>query len=306
MRKATMIMGLCALLALATVSCKKHTESGSVSFKASFTNPTFGGKNYLDGDVLKWNNGDKIRVFVRNGNSAIFETSDEGESVATFRGTIEECDRYVAFYPARSCTPAEGGKVTMTLAANQTYKENGFADDFFPLAAVAENNQFNLKFRSPCNLFCLQLYGNATISKIELEDRFVGPYGIKHPLAGELVATVEGFDPEHPVFELPKDFRKTKLTLDCGDGVLLSTDSSNPTKFFFVVPNYPQNYIDEYHQLVQCQVFEKGFDATIYTTDGKTATLGTDQDNHINNDDGTGQNVVLMMPVQEVIPVDPN
>lgn len=315
MRKASMIMGLCALLALATVSCKKNTESGSVSFKASFTNPTFGGKNYLDGNVLKWNNGDKIRVFVSNGNSAIFETSDEGESLATFSGTIEESDRYVAFYPARSCTPAEGGKVTMTLAANQTYKENGFANDFFPLAAVAENNQFNLKFRSPCNLFCLQLYGNATIKKIELEDNFITykeVFGhqipVQHPLAGNLVATVEDFNPDRPEFELPMEFREPTLTLDCskvdGGGVLLSTDSSNPTKFCFVIPNYPEDYLD--NEYVQFQVFQKGFTAKIYTTDGKTATLGTNEDNHIDNVDGMGQNVVLMMPVQEVIPVDPN
>ena len=302
MRKATMIMGLCALLALTTVSCKKNTESGSVSFKASFTNPTFGDKNYLDGDVLKWNNGDKIRVFVRNGNSAIFETSDEGESVATFRGTIEECDRYVAFYPARSCTPAEGGKVTMTLEAWQTYKEGGFDNDFFPLAAVAENNQFNLKFRSPCNLFCLQLYGDATITKIELEDNFLYYGVLKHPLAGNLVATVDGFDPDHPEFELPKEFREPTLTLDCskvdGGGVRLTPDPSNPKKFFFVIPNYPEEYLNS--PLVACQVFERGFTARIHDINGKITPLSTNQDNHIDNGDGTGQNVVLMMPVQEV------
>lgn len=283
MRKVTKIVGFCTLLALATVSCKKSTEPMGISFKASINEPTCEDKNYLGSDnILRWNAGDQVRVFVRNGNSAIFTTQDEGATVATFSGTIEEGDEYVAFYPAENCTDNQDGKVRMTLSEVQQYAENGFADDTYPLAAVisgsSSSSSFQTKFYGPCGLLCLQVVGTAKIGKIELEDKFE-MMGIKRPLAGELVATVEGFNPRNPDFELPKDLRKTKITLDCsnvdGGGVQLT---STVKYFYFVLPTYPEKYLDALNP----QVLEKGVRVTFYDTNGqKIKTMSSSGDNRI-------------------------
>lgn len=289
MRKVTKIMGVCALLVLAAVSCKKNTEPVGVSFKASIDNPTCEDKNYIGSDnMLRWNAGDQVRVFVKNGNSAIFTTQDEGAKVATFSGTIGEGDEYVAFYPAQNCTDNQDGKVVMTLPETQMYAANGFADDTYPLAATFSGpstlSNFQSTFYSPCGILCLQLNGNAKIGKIELEDNFetvIMGQTLKHPIAGDLIATVEGFDPKHPKFELPKpkDLRKTKITLDCSNVGGVQLTSTNK-KFYFVVPNYPEEYLGLPN--VQCQIFVKGFTAKIYDVDGNYLDeLKTTKDKHI-------------------------
>ena len=281
MRKVTKIMGLCALLVLATVSCKKSTEPVGISFKASINDPTCEGKNYLGSDnKLRWNAGDQVRVFVRNGNSAVFETQDEGATVATFSGIIGESDKYVAFYPAENCTETQDGKVKMTLSDVQDYAPNGIADDTYPLAAVisglSNGSSFQTRFYGPCGLLCLQMVGNAKIGKIVLEDKFeLGP--IKHPLAGELVAKVDGFDPRNPKFKLPEDLTKTAITLNCMnvDGVQLT---STVKRFYFVLPTYPDEYLNQFNP----QVLEKGLKVTIYDTRNNVIkTMSASGDNHI-------------------------
>ena len=297
MKKVSKVLGLCTLLTLATVSCKKNTEPVGFSFKADINEPTSEGKNYLGTDnIIRWNAGDQVRVFVRNGNSAVFETQDEGQKVATFHGTIEEGDEYVAFYPAQNCTDNQNGKVTMTLSEVQHYVNYGFADDTYPMAAVfsgpSANTSFQTRFYSPCGMLCLQLDGNAKIGKIELEDNFKTTWmgmEIGHPLAGDLTATVAGFDPHNPDFDLPKpkDMRKTKITLDCGEeGVQLT---STVKRFYFVLPTYPKDKL--LNPIAQCQVFERGFTAKVYDTNGVCIKeLSTIKDNHIKPE------VVKLMP----------
>ena len=101
MKKLTRILGLCALVALATTSCKKdnNTNDSGKSFRATISQPTDGSKTHIgtDDDSLYWNSGDEIKVFVEDGSSSVFRTTDENVVEATFKGDITETGKYVAF-----------------------------------------------------------------------------------------------------------------------------------------------------------------------------------------------------------------
>lgn len=274
MKKTVKIFGLCALLTIATLSCKKNNEFGEVirmTFKASVTQPTSDDKTYLDGESprnIRWYAGDQVKVFVKNGHSALFTTQDEGEINASFTGSIETSDRYVAFYPAANITDDNNGFVTMDFCGRQPYVKNGIANGMYPMAALESN--FNFQFHSPCGFLhlCLKCNSSCTIDSIVLDDKdeiqvlpYFGEKRIPHPLVGKLVAEVATIDPADPVFELPKDFREETITLVCNPAVQLGTEYED---FFFVVPTYPKYKVPVNIK----QVFYNGFTAKVYGNGG--------------------------------------
>lgn len=275
MKKVTKIVGLCAMLTLALASCKKNevNESANMTFKADITQPASDDKTYLDNDSprhIRWYAGDQIKVFVKNGHSAVFTTQDEGEINASFSGSIETSDRYVAFYPAANITDDNNGKVTMSFCGKQPYVENGIANGMYPMAALAENFQF--PFHSPCGFLrlCLKCNSSCTIDSIVLDDKdeikvlpFIGESRIPHPLVGELTADVATIDPADPVFEMPTLSRGETITLVCNPAVQLGGEYKD---FFFVVPTYPKYKVEP---LKIKQVFYNGFTAKVYGNGGQ-------------------------------------
>lgn len=287
MKKATKLVGLCALLAIAIVSCKKNNELGEVTrmtFKANVTQPTSDDKTYLDNGSprnLRWHAGDQVKVFVKNGHSAVFTTQDEGEINASFTGSIETSDRYVAFYPAANITDDNNGLVTMSFCGKQPYVENSIADGMYPMAALESN--FNFQFHSPCGFLrlCLKCNTSCTIDSIVLDDKDeiqvlprIGEMRIPHPLVGELVADVATIDPANPVFEMPKFSRVETITLVCNPAVQLGTEYKD---FFFVVPTYPKYKVPVNIK----QVFYNGFTAKVFGNGGNLLKTITTPDGSV-------------------------
>ena len=264
------MMGLCALAALAVVSCKKNEEKAAMtSFVASLTQPTSDAKTHIgDGNWLMWDNGDAIKVFDANGNASTFTTTDNNTKVANFEGEIEASYRYCAFYPAAKASDLTGGKVVLTLSGEQDYAEGGFANGTYPMAAVNEGTSF--EFHSPCGLLAIPMQGMGTIGSVELTGK------LNEPLAGQLLVAPVGFDPSNPTYTLGET--QATVTLGCGSGLALDTD--NAKTLFFVLPK---------------NVFTQGFTAKVKGTNG----------NEIYRLETTNNNVIVaesirLMPVVNV------
>lgn len=279
-------MGLCAVLALSFMSCKKNEEKATLSFKATIEQPTCNDKTYIeyvpgpipeqDQYIVRWNSGDRARVFKKDGSSADFETQDEGATTtATFykidQGDFPSSeDGYAVYYPADFAIK-DGRKVKLTFPENQIYKEGGIETNTFPMAAAGPD--FNFTFSSPCGILKVPLYSEGsseiTVGKIELRDNTV-----ENPIAGTLTVNLDEFCDDddfnyqnlqfdwEDIINFLRMFQKKVITLNCPEGVTLT---SNAKDFYFVVPTYPQEICDKYHRV---QVFNAGFNITIYDMAG--------------------------------------
>lgn len=222
MKKTLRTMGLCALAALAVVSCKKNEEKvATTSFQATITQPTSNAKTHIGNDNwLLWNTGDAIKVFDGNGTAATFTTNDNNAKVANFEGEIEASERYCAFYPAASASDASAGTVTLTLAATQTYKNGSFETNTYPMTAT--NNENNFAFSSPCGLLAIPVKGTGTLGSIELTSK----------TQNEMLAGTYAFN----LADMSNEFtgNATTVTLDCEGGLTLS--ESEAATMVFVLP----------------------------------------------------------------------
>ncbi len=156
------------------MSCKKNDEqAATTSFEATINQPTSGtrtGINEINGKkYMTWNNGDVIKVFAADGTAANFTTTNEGETVANFTGQIKDSESYCAFYPADFTSEANGTMVTLTLSANQTFKNGSFSANTYPIAAKSnESDKTKFEFHSPCGLLAIPVKGTGTLGSIEL------------------------------------------------------------------------------------------------------------------------------------------
>lgn len=284
MKKVTRILGLCALVALATVSCKKddnNVPQGGKSFRATINQPTDGAKTHIgDGNYLMWNSGDEIKVYTADGTSAVFTTTDaDVYEDAVFTGDIKEADKYVAFYPADNASDAQEGNVILTLPDQQTYEANNFANDAYPMAAYWEGNagdDVDFQFHSPCAVVCLPLKGNAKVTSIDL----TGKNYLTDILAGTLKVDINNFDPANPsAGGYTPVSAKWTVSLSCGnDGVQLYPNTA--TNFYFVVA-------------APHEIFKSGLKFVV-NYEGGSETLETTKDN------GLIAETILTMPEKEV------
>ena len=263
MKKVTRILGLCALVALATVSCKKDNNNvlqGGKSFHATINQPTGNAKTHIgeDGITLWWNAGDQITVFAGESVYGNFSTNDANKAIAEFNGEIVESENYSAFYPTVG-EPVEG-KVTINLSDNQTFVNGNFATDMYPMSAVNDGDDF--LFRSPCAVVCLPLTGNANITSIVLS----GKNGEK--LAGDLQFNVA--DATYAGMENGAE----EVTLEHN-----TTLSDVATNFCFVVA-------------APSPIFEGGLKFVV-NHDGKSDVLETTKDNSL-----TAETILTMSPVE--------
>ena len=220
-------LGLCALAALAIVSCKKNEQTGAtMSFEATIAQPTNGtrtGIGEIDGEKwMTWNNGDVIKVFAEDGTAANFTTTDEGETVANFTGQIKDSESYCAFYPADFTSEANGTMVTLTLSANQTFKDGSFSANTYPIAAKSdESDKTKFEFHSPCGLLAIPVKGTGTLGSIELtgnsDKKLAGTY-------------------TYNMADMSYQFNGTvaTVTLTCEGGLELNPNT--PATMYFVLP----------------------------------------------------------------------
>ncbi len=238
-----------------STSCQQFTEvldKTSGHFSATTEQAT---KTSLSEDwSVLWQDADKITVFAGNTapscymitkgagtTSAVFEavsTPTQGSSLAT----------NIAVYPYDAgMTASSDGTVTLTIPPTQQYAAGGFAPEVnVMVAATPDASGESFAFKNLLSIVRVSLTGSAVIQKLEFSGNN------REPVCGK--ATVKPVFGQEPELSFASN-AGTVLTLDCGNGVQLS---SNPTEFFLAVP--PMEY-------------SKGFKVTVISTSGKSANL---------------------------------
>lgn len=252
MKKTLRLIGLCALVMLAAVSCKKNEEK-NVTFQATLTQPSSDSKTHIDANNnLVWNSGDQIKVYTADNteaSAAVFSTTSNNTMTATFSGTLTESASYTAFYPAEGVT-VSGSKILMPLNAMQTFVDGNMASGAYPMYATGTGETFT--FHSPAGLLMLKFMGSGTIGSVELTDK-----------NGANLAGNYEVDPANNTCTFVGN--ATTVTLNCGEGVALNTETE--TVMYFVLP---------------AGVFDGGFTAVVKnTTGGEMYTLSTTRANLI-------------------------
>ena len=231
MKKVVRMIGLCALVMLAAVSCKKNEESAVMTFRATLTSPTYDAKTYLGPNFdLYWNSGDAIMLYAFDDDdlnlieTAIFTTNDDGVKVAGFSGSIAQAETYFAFYPA-SMTKDGNVKATST----QPFVPNGFPTDTYAMASRITDGSMDFQFQGLFGLLAIPMKGDATIGSIELIEE-----GFK--LSGDFTLNFEAIEQGdwNNIFE-ESDPRagSNSIILDCGTGGY--TLSEVPVRAYFVL-----------------------------------------------------------------------
>lgn len=188
-----------------------------------------------------WESQDVLSVFMgTTENLKYVLTSGEGESMANFKGSFNgdafvsggtETDgstfKNIAFYPykEKDITIVQSGdnyEITTSLPKLQTYKQNSFGKDVFPMISISESRNF--KFKNVLGLINIPLKGSAVISEVVVESK-------AHKLSGECKITAS--EDESPTITMLSN-AESKIILDCGEGVTLETE--NATNFIFALP----------------------------------------------------------------------
>lgn len=196
-----------------------------------------------DNKYLRWNAGDEITVFAGNSYNSHWQfIGEDGANSGKFNeieaggfvtGTPLDLTANYAIYPYdENITITEAGVVSITLPAVQEYNHtyaNSFGAGANTMMAVTKNTSDNfLAFKNLCGYLKLKFYGDdVTVKSITVK----GNNGEK--IAGS--ATVTMAYGGEPTIYMSDDATDT-ITIDCGEGVVLSADSETPTIFWVVIP----------------------------------------------------------------------
>ena len=256
-----------AAIALAGCSMDNITVSYQTDhndiYYASFEE--FGDKTrtYVDEDVkLLWHEDDRISLFRTTLNEQFKFTGATGDNSGGFSAipsdewvTGNQVSTNYAVYPYDATTRLSNDEIIqLTMPAVQHYTENSFGRGANTMVAASENTSSKfLPFRNLGGYIIVKLYGeDTTIKSIEFKGNN------EEVIAG--AATAEAKYGYLPVVSMSES-GTTTITLDCGEeGVTISSDSANPTSFWFVVPPI---------------TFEGGFTFTITDINGNTFTKST-------------------------------
>ena len=214
-------------------------------------------RTYVKNDkYLRWNEGDCLTVFYGNTLNCQYKFNGAtGDNSGSFSyvssGDLETgnaLDRIYAVYPYNeTATITDGGQISLTLPAVQTYAENSFGRGANTMLAVTRNVEGTfLAFKNACGYLKLKLYNadGATIKSIVVKGNG------EEKIAGSATATI-AFG-EAPQLTMTDD-ATTTITLDCGDGVALGTTEETATAFWVVIPE---------------TTFESGITVTVTDTEG--------------------------------------
>ena len=231
--------------ALLFVACDNKFEDVGNTIQRVSTLPTLTAefadedtRTYVeDNTYLRWHEGDLISAFVGNSrNSKYIFDGKTGDNSGEFKpvssnssGEVYDLNRNCALYPYdEDATVDSGGSISCSLPAVQEYAENSFGKGANTMVAVTKDvDDTFLAFKNACGYLKVKLYGEATVKSIELK----GNNGEK--IAGKATISAEyGAVPK----VVMSDDTTDSITLDCGEGITLSSDAENPTEFWVVVP----------------------------------------------------------------------
>ena len=217
-------------------------------------------KTTLDKGNVLWSENDQIIAFMKSswGHQYQIKPSFVGKTYAEFSkissaGDDEmEWEDIVAYYPyseSIECEKSNGNyTLDVVLPAEQTYEENSFGNGTFPMVAVSQDN--NITFKNVCGGVKLQFKGTQKVKSITLQSK----NDEKVSGAAKVTAYINGTS---PAIAMDQD-AYTKVTLNCGDGVLLN--ESTVTEFIIALPPV---------------VFTEGFEVTIIGANGEEQKLKT-------------------------------
>lgn len=194
-------------------------------------------KVYADANMrVMWNADDRISMFKESTYNYQYRfTGEDGDNAGEFEviapgGLISgnSLNYIYAVYPYSSTNKINnaGTPITLTLPAEQAYKEHSFGIGANTMVAVT-NNEF-LAFKNVGGYLSLRLYGDdVSVSRITLQ-------GNNHEkIAGKAEIAV-GLG-SLPSVTMTNDATET-ISIVCDPAVHLGTSSSNYTDFWFVIP----------------------------------------------------------------------
>ena len=254
------------LVALLVASCSKFDQQDALpeveygQLRACFAEQT---RTYVEGErFLRWHERDELSVFYGNAiNNKYRFNGKTGDSEGTFAliidgsatGTNTPIDRIYALYPRDVSAEWVGnGSFRYNLPTMQYYLAESFGQNSNAMVAVTEGTSDDLlMFKNVCGYLKVQLYGDATVKSMTLKTN------AGEKISGLAYVTAEyGKDPAVSMAGGGANL----ITLNCGDGVVLSKEKQNPTDFWFVVPP---------------TTFSEGITVTATDVNGKTLTKST-------------------------------
>ena len=204
--------------------------------KTSLSGPTSGIYKTI------WSENDAIGVFVGDNEASEFKLKKgDGTTSGEFQGAFKDMNGIsmskTAVYPYEIVKEKSGSSISVSLPAEQIYKEGNIAEEAYPMVAVTDGVELN--FKNLCSVLKISMTGSLTVNSIVFTPN---NSGIK--VSGD--ATI---DPDNTSLTMTKD-AGSRVALIC-DGVNLS---GTATDFHIVVP---------------AQTYKGGFSITIETNKGK-------------------------------------
>lgn len=234
-----------------------------------------------------WNHDDRFTLFDNFvlGDEWVF-TGDDGASAGEIKPVSTESHYYVgvddlggfkyAVYPHRTTTEiTTDGILTYFFPDKQYYEANSFGRDANVMVSKTSDNKF--RFKNVGGYLAFQLYGDdVSVSSLTLEGNHA------ELLAGKSSISIsEGL----PVVTMSQDNSATSsVELYCKEPVQLSSSSTEPTVFWFVLPTV---------------TFSEGFKLTVKTSDDKVFQATTQRDLQIE------RNIFKSMAAIKVTPQTP-
>lgn len=265
MKKNSLIISALAIIGIAACTAIKEEIIGKEEitvFYASIETPTEteDTKVYADNTLhVLWNADDRISIFNKYTVNQEYQfTGEDGDKSGSFKKvpnddfvTGSELSYVYAVYPhAESSKISNDGVLTLTLPAEQAYKDASFGLGANTMVSVTANN--NLQFKNAGGYISFKLYGdNVKVSSISLK----GNNGEK--LAGKATVTMaSGGTPSVAMLGAATE----TVTLTCANPVTLGTSKETASDFWLVLPP---------------TTLSNGFTVTLTDPDGKTFTKST-------------------------------
>ena len=231
------------LLMLVAMACAKFEEPTNSKITVDAPDTLYAEfddvdtRTYLEQEkYLRWTAGDEISFFPVTSNVRYRFKGETGANSGSFdkitSGEVsgDALANCYAVYPyAEDTSINSDGVISFMLPTVQYYQPNSFGLGANTMVAVTANANDNiLRFKNACGYLKLKLYADdATVKSIELK----GNKGEKLSGSATITAEYDG----NPVVTMNSG-ATTSIKLDCGDGVLLSSDANEPTTFLFVIP----------------------------------------------------------------------
>lgn len=194
-------------------------------------------KTILDGgtdDAIRpifWLNNDSIIVTNGSTYGKFINIVKENTASAFFEGEISVAESYSALYPFSENIIFIENSFHFILNSTQKYSAGTFASDYFPMVAHSSKSSFS--FKNICGILVLKLKGEGSVKSITFTGFDSNNNNIK--VSGSAKINMSYQEVPALIFtEEALDF----VTLDCGEGVALSTEQDTP--FYIVLP--PNTY----------------------------------------------------------------